>query len=367
MEEWELYRRDYESMSKAIKPLLKKGLYGLAAFQAQQSLEVLIKACICKYGFEKYLQTRLRDGDETFYAIFEFDKNIRSSLVSHLPSGAILRLTFDFIELQIRKIGNQNNIDTSLRPVLEEMRFTISTLVNLLKYVDSKGDGIHDPRLELWKVSLKLETPDKQIRNNLDTILEAGRKNLVDNFALIATDYTQRKVRDLIASLRQARNFNALHFQARDAIHEIFEKIGIPDYLAVVFLDDSPQNFRDALIAYLQSEDDNWRMLTALLAPGGVTDFVADKQIEFRSVNVAGKRARLSRVRYDFTWVPYLMSISYVAVFLYPHEQIGRYIRVVENETTTYELYSDRSKILRELIERAQEACIMLTEIIDTS
>jgi hypothetical protein len=244
---------------------------------------------------------------------------------------------------------------------------TIDALINMIKYVDGKGDSGYNARLELWKTSLKVNTKDKEIEKYLKIVIDASERGLVRQFTLISTGYCQRKLRDLIEFLERRRDFKVLQFSLKEAVRDIFEKLNLPEYLFVEFVDSTPQAFNDAVRKYFKEVgDEDWRVLTAFLAPGGVIDEVAELQGEYQSVKVGTKTRELSRVRHDFIWVPYLLSISYVAVFLYAHEQIGRYIRELDDNLTTDQTYFRHRKRLRFMIDEAKDACLMLEEIVDS-
>lgn len=139
LQEWELYRLSYEPSFRAIDVLIGKKMYGLAAFQTQQALEMLIKACILKYGFREYLRTKVKDHPQYFADFARIDE--RNPILWHLPSGEILRLTFEFTNFQVKKLEQRHGLDPSLKSVIEEMLDTLKRLVDLTSELEKGKYG----------------------------------------------------------------------------------------------------------------------------------------------------------------------------------------------------------------------------------
>lgn len=57
-EKWSLYLAKAEQNTDAANLLFDKGMYDLAAYHAQQALELSIKAFVYKFGFEDYLRLK---------------------------------------------------------------------------------------------------------------------------------------------------------------------------------------------------------------------------------------------------------------------------------------------------------------------
>lgn len=344
-----------------------KNYVGLSLYHAQQALEMAVKACMFKFDLEKYLRIK-ESSDNKSEIVFTRDRSRKGDpLHTHFPISELIYSSFGFIESQARKVAKSGYSDFD--QALSEMIDAAKTVREFIDYVDPpKGSNVDSTeslrrKRELWKLSLKMEIDDQKIKDIIAKLKRAGELGgSVTDFQSSTMQYVKNMLRNL--SLRLEESGKERHMiYAQERAKEVLRKAGLPTDLVFLLLHDRNSGAYDAAIEDLVREQGMWPIIIKLSAPHGVMQEILKMRYNTKVANVKGLRMLYPFLRNNLIWMGYIASIAYVLLFMFPHEEFGRYQQVVSKESTE-EIYLKHREQATFLINECEKACQTIKSIL---
>lgn len=313
---WSLLRDKANENLFAANNLLKHKKYGLAAYHAQQCVELTIKAFCYKHSFNDYLA-----------------KN--ESIRTHNPSQIILSKYFNHLIDMTNRI-DRRNLDEDIEQGLDK---TLKLLEELKKILE-KAEKDHNFLKQLWKYSLKVEIESEKIKNWLKKVQEYDTNDisltLSGKIVISGHDLLLQK----ISASRRAHNLKS-RFQIETILGEtVMEPLRLPKSLVKPFLYKSEAEFESELTIAVKDRD-----------PMEIFDLIYGPQGLIEQMNQLGiaKKDSTDTLKNTFHIWGVMVTICKIAILTYPHETFGRYPEEIKDKTTE-EIYQNKSDVLKDMI-----------------
>lgn len=369
MQFWQNAEKNMEVAILLIKQT-NKNYVGLSLYHAQQALEMAVKACMFKFELEKYLRIK-ETSDSKSEIVFTRDRLRKNDpLHTHFPISELIYSSFGFIESQARKIPKTNNSDfsQSLADILDAAK----TVREFVDYVDPpKGSNVNTAeslrmKKELWKLSLQMDIDDQKIKNIILKLKQAGRLGgSVSDFQSSTVQYVKDMLNKLSQTLEESGNERHLAYWQEKA-KGVLKRAGLPPDLVFLLMHDRNTGAYDAAIEDLVREQGLWPIIIRLLSPADAMQEILKMRYDTKVANVKGLRMLFPYLRMNLIWMGYIASIAYVMLFMFPHEEFGRYQEQV-GDRFTEEIYLERREQAELLISECEKACKTIKLILDAS
>lgn len=353
MERWRLYLTKAEQNIDAANLLFDRGMHGLAAYHAQQSLEMSIKACVYRFGFDEYLKLkRITELD------FVRGQEKHDPLYTHNPSAVLLRASYKFCNDEIERLKAKKGIEPSLLPVFEEILDATRQIRNLMDRMDEKKQV----KLEVWRRSLGLETKDEETDRLISGIKKASENRVVERFIDSSFNWLYKILEWFKKSAIRNRKSHMIYTAVIPEARGLLQDAGLPSEFAKAFFAKDRETYQIAIGDFI-AQKGTWNVLNLLFKPQGPFDKAAKwSSSEIAKVDDIG--LPLNELRNYFIWISYIVAMSYPMILIYPHEEYGRYPTPINDGKNTEVNYSERRAELRKRINECQEACKIIKGLI---
>jgi hypothetical protein len=192
LEKWQLYWDDSEKnmvLARFLVEITSPNFLGLAAYHAEQAIEMAMKACIFRFGFEEYLRIKRISETET-RSIVEFERKEtegRDPTMHHYPLREMIIPALEFVEDEVKKlkpVGSEDEKYPEMRRAIDDMMAPVKVLKDFVNYVNSrpKDDEDPQPKEEIWKYSLGIATFDDKLTERLRKLQDATDLGIIDGF-----------------------------------------------------------------------------------------------------------------------------------------------------------------------------------------
>jgi HEPN domain-containing protein len=351
-EKWSLYLAKAEQNTDAANLLFNKAMHGLAAYHAQQALELSVKACVYRFGFEEYL--KLKRVTELEFAL---GQGRHDPLYEHNPSVVLLRAGYRFCHEEVERLKARQKIDPSLIPVFEEVLDATRQIRNLMDKMDEKKQV----KLEIWKCSLGLGTKDEETERLIAGIKRASESRIVERFIEHSFSWLYGVLewlrRNATRTHQSHKIFTAIIPEAR----RLLQKGGLPSEFAEAFFAKDRETYQKIINDFV-AEKGMWNALNILFRPGGLFDEAA-KMWGSETATVDEIGMPFNDLRNYYIWISYIVAMSYPMILLFPHEEFGRYPTPVDERNTEL-IYAECYPELRKRIDESSEACKVIKGLI---
>jgi hypothetical protein len=372
MERWEQFWQNAEKnmeVAHLLRNQLDKNYVGLSLYHAQQALEMAVKACLFKFDLERYLRLK-ESSDSKSEIVFVRDRSrVGDPLHTHFPISELIYTSFGFIQSQAKKVAKTGNsdFDQSLNDIIDAAK----TVRDFVDYVDPpKGSKVDSKealrrKKELWKLSLQLDIEDQKIKDFISKLRAAGQPGGTStNFQSSSVQFVKNLVSKLTLALEKTGNERHLIY-AKERAQDILKKADFPPELVFLFMHDRNSGAYDAAIEDLVREQGMWPILIRLFSPEGVIKEVQKLRYDTKVANIKGARMLFPFFRINLIWMGYIASIAYVMLFMFPHEEFGRYLQPIDARTSE-EIYLERREKANFLIDECDKACQTIKLILNT-
>jgi hypothetical protein len=142
LEKWELFWDDSKKnmlLARFLVEITSPNFLGLAAYHAQQALEMAMKACIFRFDFEDYLRIKRKSETET-QSMVEFERGDfggrNEPTMHHNPLREMIIPALEFVEDEIKKLKPIGSEDEKY-PEMRMARTMIFSILRIKKKLDS--------------------------------------------------------------------------------------------------------------------------------------------------------------------------------------------------------------------------------------
>ena len=340
--EWKRYIEKAERRIKTSQYLFnKENDISFAAFNAQQCVELSVKAVASLYGFDDFLKQHSK---KTY------------PFRTHNPSQIFIDTLYllldecfpdqDKLKQKFSKIFCNNDAIE----IVNEARLSISDIQKYFNQISKQSDPGFQ---EMWLRSLGLSRKGFPITSyDMYNQFHDERLNNIDSMCLVTT-------RDLMLEFKKYckknRAMDKFHYFKKEIV-QIFIDIGLPEKMS--------NNFVTVLIADGDSAKaiENCKQISnefvnkvglveimdLLFAPNKIfSKYETEPSISH--LVIAAKK------RIDFLWVAYLLILSPTVVLLYPHEIFGKYPTYIKLlQKNSEDIYKERKEQVNLLIREAK-------------
>jgi|GEM_PF-4969145 len=347
VEKWQLHLAKSEQNIEAANLLFDKGIYSLAAYHAQQALELSIKACVFRFGFEEYL--RLKRITELGLD-FVLEQG-RDPLHHHNPSGVILRASYKFCHDEVERLKSKQDIDSNLIPMFEEILDATGQILNLMREMDKNKQV----KLEVWKGSLGGIIKHEETNRLIAAIKKSSESRVVERFLEASFNWLFRRIHWLIAFAAKTHQLHKIQTVVIPEARQLLEASRLPTEFANTLFSGKEDVYQNSIHNFV-AEKGAWNALNIVLRPGGLMEIGANwGKTNPEIARVDEKELPLTDIRNYYVWISYIVAMSYPMILLYPHEEFGRYPATIDGRDTEV-IYAESKSELRNRIDDCMEA-----------
>lgn len=331
LEQWELYLKDAEENSKAAKELFDKGSLGLAAYHAQQTVELTVKAYGLNFGFIE-------------------SPDVSNQSKTHLPSKILLSETFERIIESFNKLSLRTT-DTITKDQLIKGISHLENTKDLLKKLDSRKNG--ELKEAVWRYSLNQDTDNERVKKYQDSIEEITTTTYPNELTKVQLNNFNTTFQDTFNDLRKTRKSHLIEMIKNIALKKT-RVHKIPNELVEIFFVTkiSEESFKK--IFKEKSNIASIDVLQLLYGKNGMLQIIQELPIEMKNESDFNENVKLAKL----TLLNVLTDLS---LLTYPHEDYGRYSTKISDTESTRDVYQNQKKELEVLINR----CITAYEKFD--
>lgn len=318
-----------------------------------------MKACIFKFGFEDYMRIKRTSETKEMLEFERKDAQGRDPTMHHYPLKELILPALEFVEDEVKKLKLNEDLgeeNLQMRKAIHEMMEPVKVLKDFVLFVDArpKNEEEPEPREEIWKYSLGLPTSDKKLLERLNELKRALDEGIMNRFFEASLTFLFTKFGELYRKLERAHNLLARNkLQAK--VEEIFEKLGLPMTLYHKILKKDVASYQEIIYSILETRNP-WGLFAQLMDPEGIPHDVEKMKYNTRVAKINNKRMMYGRFRNNINWMSYIVAVSFILIFTYPHESIGRYQRTISGKNTDQLYLENRTKV-RILVDQSCMAC----------
>lgn len=339
----------------------KQKNWSTAAFNAQQTLELLIKVCGHESGYVKYLEKRLEENKKQNSKGFNHNKKQNSKgldkLVtpndfnhSHMPAEAIL---FDFVRYFKVSLNQLNT--TYFTDSLKEQNFMCIDLLSKFSTILT-GAKNHNKKFknDFWKMSLGEKPKSTELINLFNSITLFKQTFDVVQFVEVMDDNTKQIIK-LIKYYKQ-KNPELVSKKMKEFKQYCLGRGISPQFIDDLFLDDNFR-FRETL-KKLSCQLGN-RFEDFFLGPNGFMS-VLDMP-KYMNAIFPVQQFRM------FTQLIYVLSLSLQFFISFHHVILGRYPSTEFGKESSEEIYSKHSNDVLKFVEETELLCKRVCAMLNKS
>lgn len=331
METWELFiKKAQEHITLASSFFYPVGLYSFAAFHAHQSLELSIKACAYKFGFELYLKNL---------------KKKKKSLRTHQPAKVMMKEVYHYLIERSNAI-NRRELPYEIDQGITDFIKAGDHFVKTMEYIEQDETA----RIDVWKHSLGIPIKNPKLEKLINSLETYSGEQYLQNFFTEVFNYVRRTIFEAIQLLRKARQSHKMPMIKRN-LRESMKEHDLPENLIDALLDNkySYASYYKEIHDFVKKKGE-FEALHLVFSPKGLLHDIQN------TTNKNEKEAISDKEALDFTWMSYLIAISYMVVLTHPHQSLGRYPEIIDNKEDSETLYSKHGEKLKSLIDECKAA-----------
>ena len=317
---WKTLLKDAQDSVETAELLFEHNKFGKAAFHAQQSVELSIKAYVVYFNLVKDRQNSL--------------------FKTHIPSKILLKDLLSEIIESLNKI-NLRNMDELIRRLTNMSYQKLENTKRLMKKVDKDKELLK----ELWKVSLGIQTDESRITEFFHEI-EQFKKTTFPFELLESTIVRMRGIfQTIFEKLRKERKSHVIERIKRESSEQSVNR-GIPyEITNILFSNETGKDLYNT-IKNNSSFADNFDLIDCIYGKDGLLDLC--------SLISGIKEESLSRNEREATLrMYYLAHLSEIVLFTYPHEELGRYSEIIDGKSVET-WYEERKIELKKIIDTSR-------------
>jgi HEPN domain-containing protein len=332
LEQWEIYLKDASNNIESAHILFDKEKFGHSAYHVQQAVELSIKAFALKFNIIENPET---------------DTKSRT----HLPSKLFLRDVYDQAIESFNKI-NIREIDQMMNNILHVGIKSLDNVRKIMKDVDkSEKKSLKE---DLWKISLGLSVSHSRITEYFDEIEKLHSLGMPVELMELQIMYFRNIILDVFHQLRRNHQNHVVEYIKKDI-------------LKLAEIHNLPKEFLELYVNYMSSNE----MKAVLSQTSKSLETIDFLNLTYGKDGMLSSCLKLpSNVKNDFIGndfeslykLIYLTSFSSIAILSFPHEEYGRYSKIIDETTISTELYIQQKDNLQKLLNRSERECQRLAE-----
>ena len=318
MESYELLISKSKENIETAELLFNHGKLGLAAFNAQQSIELAIKSYVIKYNLLEGVKKE-------------------NLFKTHLPSKILLKNIFRYLINESDRLESKKKTKKWLLKIINQSTDNIHKTTSIMKKVDSSEAELEN----LWKMSLGIKIEDSRVLTYFKELLEPDETISSKMTVEIIREFQQTYDTVMKEAVKHRLSHKIPEIQKEATIRA--KKYGIPERILKMFFE---QEKPEIIIQEIKKLDPNSvDVIGGLYDKGGIAD-MREKLIKDDDDGKQKEQQIMLRIKY-------LEQLNYIVLLTYPHEQLGRYAKIIDGKNTE-QWYSEKKEALEIIIDECR-------------